>query len=140
MIALDTSVLVAALVESEPFHQQCKKLVVGGSFSIYSHGLVETFSTLTSGKILPRPSAADAFKVLNTSIKPRACVHYLQDDSILLAFEQAELRGVRGGAIFDYLHLVAARQHGVERLYTLNMRHFKSFWRPGDPHIEHPGS
>jgi hypothetical protein len=57
---------------------------------------------------------------------------------VLSAFDEAESRGVRGGAIFDYLHLVTARHHAAVRFYTLNTSHFKSFRREGDPIIAHP--
>jgi predicted nucleic acid-binding protein len=135
---LDTSVLVSALVESELFHRECKALVLAEPFGIYSHGLVETFNTMTSGKIRPRPSAADVARVLRHSVRPRASILSLSEEDLLSSFDEAEARGVRGGAVFDYLHLVTARRHGVPRLYTLNLRHFESFWRPGDPEIVHP--
>jgi len=47
-------------------------------------------------------------------------------------------RGVRGGAIYDYLHLVAARKSGAKKFYTLNLSDFLSFHRPGDPEILAP--
>jgi hypothetical protein len=51
---------------------------------------------------------------------------------------EAESRGVRGGAIFDYLHLVAARKAKVQKLYTLNVSNFVAFHRAGDPEILSP--
>ena len=57
---------------------------------------------------------------------------------MLSAFDEAEFRGVRGGAVFDYLHLVTAPRHRAQRIYTLNSSHFQSFWRDGDPTILHP--
>jgi hypothetical protein len=51
---------------------------------------------------------------------------------------ETEARGVRGGAVFDYLHLAAARKAKAARFYTLNVSHFRSFHRPGDPEIVHP--
>ncbi len=57
---------------------------------------------------------------------------------MLRAMPEAELRGVRGGAIFDYLHLVATRKAKAGRLYTLNVAHFHAFYRPSDPVVLHP--
>ena len=61
-------------------------------------------------------------------------------DALEMARVQSiELIGfVRGGAIFDYLHLVTARQHEADQFYTLNTSHFQSIWRDGDPAIVHP--
>jgi len=57
---------------------------------------------------------------------------------MIQAFDESEPRGVRGGAIFDYLHLAAARHHKAAHFYTLNTSHIQSFWREGDPAIVHP--
>ncbi|MCX6876516.1 MAG: PIN domain-containing protein [Verrucomicrobia bacterium] len=138
MNIFDSSILVAALVESEFHHSACKILVTSGTFGVWTHSLVETFNTLTSGKIKPRPSAANVAKALRSSIRPRASILQLPEEQMLNAFDEAEKRGVRGGAIFDYLHLITARHHSAARLYTLNTGHFASFWREGDPIITHP--
>jgi len=138
MNAFDSSILVAALVESERQHAACRALVVSEPFAVWTHGFVETFNTLTSGKIKPRPPAADVAKALRGSIRPRAILLHLPEDQLLHALDQLEPRGVRGGAIFDYQHLVTARHHKADRFYTLNTNHFQSFWREGDPVIVHP--
>lgn len=46
---LDSSVLVAALVDSEPHHDECLTIVTQGDHGVLAHALVETFSTLTGG-------------------------------------------------------------------------------------------
>jgi len=40
--------------------------------------------------------------------------------------------------IYDHLHLVAARNAGAARLYTLNESDFQALRRSGDPEIVHP--
>jgi hypothetical protein len=35
--------------------------------------------------------------------------------------------GARGGAIFDMLHLQAARRGAAKRILTINVRHFQIF-------------
>ncbi len=102
---------------------------------IWSYAVLETFNTLTSGKIIPRPTAKDTARALRYGIASRATVLHLMEEQILKAFDEAE---VRGGTLFDYLHLAVARAHPVERLYTLNTRHFQSFWRAKEPEIAHP--
>lgn len=138
MNAYDSSVLVAALAKPENFHVESLSRLTREPFAVYTHALVETFNTLTSGKVKPRPSASMASMIIKSNIMRRARILRLDEPQVIQAFDEAESRGVRGGAIFDYLHLVAARHHGMERLYTLNMRHFQAFWRPGDPEVVHP--
>lgn len=57
---------------------------------------------------------------------------------MLAAMRDSQARGVRGGAIYDYLHLVAARESRAPVLYTLNTSDFRSFHRLGDPDIANP--
>jgi len=63
---------------------------------------------------------------------------FLSETELLDAYAESESRGVRGGAIYDFLHLVAARKAGADRMETLNTTDFQAFWRPGDPSIAHP--
>jgi predicted nucleic acid-binding protein len=138
MHAVDTSVLIASLVASETFHHECLRLLETGPHATSDHGLSETFNTLTSGKIKPRFQPSDAARLISANIEDDTRVLVLPLQIRLAAFDEAESRGVRGGAIYDYLHLVAARHHGMEKIYTLNLSHFQSFWRPGDPEVMHP--
>jgi len=80
MNTFDSSILIAALVESERHHAECRTLVTSGPFAVWAHGLVEVFNTLTSGKIKPRPSAADVAKALRSSIHSRATILQLPED------------------------------------------------------------
>jgi predicted nucleic acid-binding protein len=138
MHAIDSSILIAALRDQERCHEACNALLSSSSFAIYDHGLTETFNTLTGGKLLPRVTAATAARAIRSIIQDDVIVLHLPLEARLAAFDEAEARGVRGGAIYDYLHLVAARLHGMEKIHTLNTSHFQSFWRPGDPVIAHP--
>ena len=51
---------------------------------------------------------------------------------------ECEPRGVRGGAVYDLLHLAAARKAKAEVFVTLDARNFQALARPGDPRIESP--
>ena len=85
-----------------------------------------------------RVPASDASSLLRQQIAPKLRNVHLDADDLPAAFEQAESRGVRGGAICDYPHLVAARKAGAKRFHTLNLSDFLSFHRPGDPEILSP--
>ena len=136
--SIDTSILVAAMVAGESHHESCRKLVVTGGIGMYSHGITETFSTMTGGRKAFRLRAATVSSLLAGHFIPKLQMISLSDVEILSALGECEERGVRGGAIFDYLHLVAARRTGARCLYTLNMSNFLAFHRKGDPRIMHP--
>jgi predicted nucleic acid-binding protein len=135
--AVESSILVAALAEREAHHGTCSALIRSACV-IYIHALSETFSTLTGGRLVIRLGAAEVAHLIEETVLPFAQVATLSTAGMIGALREAETRGVRGGAIYDFLHLVAARDKNVERLYTLNVRHFRAFWRPGDPEVVHP--
>jgi predicted nucleic acid-binding protein len=136
--AFDSSVLVATIVVSEAFHEECCQCVDTGGGSIYQHGLVEVFNTLTGGRRDQRLSARDAAKIVSSEIARDLSVATLSVKETLQAMAEAESRGVRGGAIYDFLHLKAACKFGANRVVTLNSSHFEAFWRAGDPMVSHP--
>ncbi len=136
--AIDTSVLVAAIVATEPHHPECDALFNRRDLVLYSHGVSECFSTLTGGRksFQLRPSLA--IDLMEEDYLKGLGVITLTPTEMLRALREAESRGVRGGAVFDYLHLVAARKAKAARFHTLNVSHFRAFHRPGDPEIVHP--
>jgi hypothetical protein len=46
-------------------------------------------------------------------------------------------RNLVSGAIYDALHLIGARRAACEKLYTFNLRHFRSL-APGDSMVVSP--
>lgn len=143
MAFLDSSIPIAAMVTSEDHHQACFDLLAKpGSeteLGIFSHGFAECFSTLTGGRRGIQMSADIVAVILKEDYRPKVLPVGLEADEMLLAMRDAQSRGVRGGGIYDYLHLVAARKAKAARIYTLNIRNFEACHRPGDPEIVHPG-
>lgn len=135
---IDTSVLVAAAVASEPHHAACSRLLDRGEVGFYVHGLAEFFSTLTGGRKAFRLSSQQAAEVLENDYVPWLQITTLTPGETLRGMRECQLRGVQGGAIFDYLHLVAARKSKAGRFYTLNGSNFRAFQRDGDPEILSP--
>ena len=106
--------------------------------AIHAHALNETFSTLTGGALGARLDADRAAHLIREKVIPHAEVIVLGADEISNAQMEARARGVRGGAVHDFMHLVAAKKAGCPNLCTLNTSDFVSFRREGDPEIQHP--
>jgi len=102
---------------------------------VLAHAYVETFSTLTGGRLGFRVPASDAAMLLRKQVAPKLHSVHLDADGLLNALGEAKARGVRGGAIYDYLHLAAARQAAAKQFFTLNLNDFVAFHRPDDPEI-----
>jgi len=136
--ALDSSIIVAALDGSDPDHAACRSLLLSAKFAAFTHALSETFSTLTGGRLGIRIAASDAAAILRENVAPRLSLIALSPTELLDAYEDSSQRGVRGGAIYDYLHLVAARKAEAAQIFTLNLADFRAIHRAGDPEIVHP--
>lgn len=138
---LATSVVLASLDQNEPAYEPCSQLLLRGEHGIYVHAIAEIFSMLTGGadkknQCRHRGSAAARERAaLGRSIT-------LTEREIIAGLADAKSRGVRGGTVYDYLHLVAAKKAAVEAavqaVATLNVRHFQALTLPGDPRIEAP--
>ena len=135
---LDSSVLVAALILSEPNHDACRLLLAQSRWWMYAHGLAETFSQLTGGRGGERLKPAIAAQLIRSATQNRVVPIALSPEATLQAIECAQECGVHGGAIYDFLHLTAAREAGAKAFYTLNVRDFRPLHRAGDPLILHP--
>jgi predicted nucleic acid-binding protein len=135
---LDTSVNSASPDPDETHHAVCDRIDSAGGNKAYVHALAETFSILTGGRHGRRLSASTAARLVEQSILPYVQMQTLTGKDMMAALAQCESRGVRGGAIYDWLHLAAARKAGAEVLLTLDLRDLRSLARPGDPRIEMP--
>lgn len=135
---LDSSVVLASLDPDEAAHAVCDRMVARGGHHLYVHALAEIFSILTGGRDARRVDSADAVSLLQESVLPFVQTISLSGKDVMTALSHARERGVRGGAVYDYLHLTAARKAGAASLITLDLRHFKALWRPGDPEIASP--
>ena len=138
MAFLDSSVLVASLDAEDPAHAACSRLVAAGGHQAYSHALAELFSGLTGGRLSRRLTPAVATGLINASVLPYVTVQTLSVKDMLTALQDCDKRGTRGGAVYDWLHLAAARKAGATEFFTLNLRDFQALARPGDPAIQSP--
>lgn len=138
MNALDSSVLIAALAPDEARHTESLALLMQGGNAVYAHAILETFSTLTGGRLGVKVDADLAAKLLSETILSRVQVVELGIAELVAALQQARRHGVRGGGVYDFMHLVAARKAGVEILYTINVSDFQHLSREGDPEVRCP--
>ncbi|MFN0080582.1 MAG: type II toxin-antitoxin system VapC family toxin [Prosthecobacter sp.] len=135
---LDSSVLIAALAPDEDRHAESLALLMQGEGVVYAHALLETFSTLTSGRLGVKVDADFAAQLLSQTVMPRVQVVELTAVELLAALRLARKHGARSGAVYDFMHLVAARKAGTTVLYTLNLTDFEHLRREGDPEIRRP--
>jgi predicted nucleic acid-binding protein len=131
----DTSVLVAALVKSHPFHSRafpwylkCRR----GELQMFvaAHGLAETYAALTAYPSRPRVSPESAMALVRESVIAVATVVALDAHDYVAAMDAVAGIGRGGGSIYDALHIVAAQKGGAQLLFSFNRRHFEPLIGP----------
>lgn len=138
-VLCDSSVLVAALLSSENLHAECLAILNGpDTVVVHVHALNEVFATLTGGSLGFRVDADVAAKLIREKITSLVEVIVLDAEDVSQAQSAARAHGVRGGGVYDYMHLVAARKAKVDALYTINLSDFTHVVREGDPEIRRP--
>ena len=127
----DTSVLVAACLRQHPHYERARPVLeaVAGRKEtgvIATHSLAEAFSALTSVPLLPRILPSQAREIVSTNIqrhfKTIAITAEMHERAIAACVE----RGLGGGKVYDALLLECARESQAERIYTFNLKDFRT--------------
>ncbi len=127
----DTSVVIAALVREHPNHAAAASLLnetfrTTGPAFISAHSLAEVYAVLTRAPAPLLVSPGDAWQMINSSLLPHFEVVALTGDEHREVIEECARHGWAGGRIYDLVHIRAAIKAGCKRLYTFNVKHFRS--------------
>lgn len=138
-VALEASVLVAAVVEDHPHHGRAVwwlRTRTARRIACW-HAYAETWAVLTNLPIEPRVSSAVARAILE---RLRRSVDFVaaRPASYTTAVERCAARGLRSGAVYDALHLVTAEREAADLLLTFNERDFTRLAEPDGPRILAP--
>jgi predicted nucleic acid-binding protein len=116
------------MVEEEEHHGAALRVLAGSADGFTStHAIAETFATLTSGRLEVQLTPEEATEVIDANLIRRLQVVELGLSDYQQAMRNSQTVGARGGAIFDMLHLQAARGGAAKRILTINVRHFQIF-------------
>ncbi|MBI3909648.1 MAG: PIN domain-containing protein [Armatimonadetes bacterium] len=129
-ILLDTSVLVAAIVEAHPAHERAlpwlQRIRSSSDAGLISaHSLAEVYATLTTLPLRPRLSPETALRLIRDNILSAFEVVPLSDDDYVAVINHLAGLGVTGGAIYDALIMHAAAKSSADQVVTLNDRDFR---------------
>ena len=130
-VAVDTSVLVPALVRDHPHHGRAAPVVRAchgdpdRTLLVSAHALAETYSTLTSLPVKPPIPPARAIEMIQESVLSIAEVVPLDGDDYRAVLDRMAALGLVSGAVYDGLHVRAAEKAGADELHTFNDRDFR---------------
>jgi len=140
---LDTSVLVAGLVESHPRHsesflwlQQIRQATVQGL--IATHSVAETYAVLSTLPVSPRISPFAAWALVEHSVLPYLLSVDLGAPSVREVVERLSRQGLAGGIVYDALTAAAAVQGEAECIVTLNPDDFRRVAPPRSLEVREP--
>lgn len=129
-VAVDTSVVVAALLSWHEHHDRALALLTAARNS--SHGiilplpvLVETYAVMTR---LPPPfrlAPSVAWRLIEASFAKHASVPALDGAAALSMVAALSKAEISGGTTYDAHVLACAKRGGAARLATLDRRHFE---------------
>ena len=128
MIAVDSSVIVAALAQWHREHARAQRALeraLDGKDGVIvpAHALVESFSVLTRMPAPYRVGGADVLQSLRQTFESTRVVT-LSSRSIWPVLERVVSLGLSGGIVYDALILESATDGGATKLLTLNARDY----------------
>jgi predicted nucleic acid-binding protein len=114
-------------VEEEERHERAADALLRPDGFTSTHALAEVYGTLTSGRLPIQLTPAEAIELIETNVLGRLETLELSLRDYRAALSSAKSAGARGGAVYDVLHLQAARRGGAKKILTINVRHFQAF-------------
>jgi predicted nucleic acid-binding protein len=127
---LDTSVLVAAMVEAHPEHERALPWLQriqdsSDTGAISTHSLAEVYSILTTLPVRPRITPAAARRLITHNLLGTFEVVSLSESDYAAIIDHLAGLGIAGGATYDAVILHAAAKSNVDQVVTLNERDFR---------------
>jgi len=128
-ILLDTSVLVAALVEEHPMHGRALSWLIrikerADIGIVAAHTIAELYAVLTRLPFQPRISPSLAQHLIQQDVLVNCQVVVLSQQDYEAVVTHLAQVGIVGGAVYDALILYAAAKADVDRIVTLNKNDF----------------
>ncbi len=135
-VFFDTSVLVAAMIQSHPQHELAFPWLDRGrrgalTFLVAAHSLVEVHAVLSSYPTRPRIGPSLAARLVRENIQASARMVALTARDYGAVIQQVAEAGLARAVIYDALLARAAQKAEAERLLTLNPRDFLRVWPEG---------
>jgi predicted nucleic acid-binding protein len=133
-IFFDTTVLVAASVQSHPHYTQARSAllrVTAGQDKGFMglHSIAEVFAALTRLPVQPRIHPIEAARIVTENILPHFKLLSISKEDYLKALNTMASGGWIGAKIYDVLLLHCAARCAVQRIYTFNLGDFRQ-WAP----------
>jgi len=131
-VFFDTSVLIAAALDTHEDHARSfsalERARAGNDEGIIgAHTLAEMYSVLTGAPPPLRHTPQQALLSIEENVTKHCIVVALTGPEYMALLRDCALGDVKGGTVFDALLLRTAKKASAQRIYTLNLKHFRRF-------------
>ncbi|SDU76058.1 type II toxin-antitoxin system VapC family toxin [Jiangella alkaliphila] len=109
-LLVDTSVAVPLVVADHDHHDSVVRALAGQHLGLAGHAAFETFSVLTRLPPPVRRTPGSAVRMMTANF-PHS--RHVSQEAAASMLEQLASAGISGGAVYDALVGLAAREHGV---------------------------
>lgn len=128
-ILLDTSVLVAAMVEAHPAHERAlpwmQKIKAGTDVGfVAAHSIAELYAVLSVLPVQPRISPAIANKLIQQDVFEICEIVTLTNQDYNKIIKHLSESNLVGGVTYDAVILYTALKVKIDRIITLNKKDF----------------
>lgn len=128
-ILLDTSVLVAALVEAHPAHERAlpwlQRIKAGTDIGfVAAHSIAELYAVLSVLPVQPRISPAIANKLIQQDVLDICEIVTLSAQDYNRVIKHLSESNIVGGVTYDAVILSTAFKVEIDRIVTLNKKDF----------------
>jgi predicted nucleic acid-binding protein len=132
-VLLDTSVLVAAMVEAHPMHELALpwlQRVKGASDLgvVAAHSIAELYAVLTTLPVHPQISPSIARCLIEQNVLDSCEIVSLSQEDYIAIIDHLSESGIVGGVTYDALILYAALKVNADRVITLNEKDFQRIY------------
>lgn len=129
-LLLDTSVLVAAMIEAHPHHARALpwlQRIQSGTDSgvVAAHSLAEVYAILTRLPLQPRIGPQLAQRLIQQNIINVCDIAALTELEYQTLIDHLAAHNIQGGATYDALILHTAAQAAVDHVVTFNIGDFR---------------
>lgn len=134
-VFLDTNVLVSAVVKQHVFHERSFPVlenVQSGKDEgfVSAHSLAEMYAVLTNLPVPYRHTPEQARLSIEENVLEYFKTISLVGNEYAALIRDAVGFQIQGGKIYDALLLRAAKKADVNRIFTLNLKHFQNIASP----------
>ena len=128
-ILFDSSILIAAFVESHPKHKSALSFLMKAKnkefeLLVSSHTILEIYSVLTSAPFKPRITPKIAKQLIENNIKNLAKTICLSDKDYFKILDRMSASDFSGGIVYDAIIVECALNVKADEILTLNSKDF----------------